>query len=138
MGDAELITRIKKSLSKITVPVADVPSDASLLTGYCKIEGESEPLNFVIKAKDGYSTIYMIAPYSAEAFKNENFYQELAAVNLRLAKGHFNADAGTMRLIYKWVLPAVHFEGNCDELVKEFIILPAAMIFKYKANFVKS
>ena len=105
--------------------------------GYCHIEGEPSAFNFVVKVASGYSTIYMIAPYGAEAFAANDFYKRMAAVNLVLAKGHFNADMESKRLIYKWVLPAASFAENCDTMTKEFVLLPAAMIIKYRDRFLK-
>ena len=137
MNDNELLTNIKASLQKLSLPIADVPGNNSLITGYCQIQKEQVPFNFVIKGADGYSTIYMIAPYAAEAFNADDIYKKLALINLGLARGHFNADSENKQLIYKWVLPLSAFADDCDKMTKEFVVLPAAMIIKYKDKFLK-
>jgi len=138
MTDIELLTKIKESLQRLSLPIAAMPGERSLLTGYCQIQGEADAFKFIIKVLDGYATIYMIAPYGNKAFDENGFYEALAVVNLALGRGHFNADSSAKTLIYKWVLPAASFVEDCDKATKEFVVLPAAMIIKYKDKFVRS
>ena len=138
MSDIELLKKIKASLQKMSLPIADMAGENSIITGYCKIQGEAVAFNFIIKEFSGYATIYMIAPYGNEALGENDFYEKLAAINLILAKGHFNVDVKSKQLIYKWVLPLSAFADDCDKMTKEFVVLPAAMIIKYKDKFLKS
>ena len=132
MNERNFIAKIKESLEKMAVPITKCAGDDSIIMGYCNIEGEPMVFNFIIRATNNYVTVYMIAPYGADVFGCDDVYKKIADVNLSLAKGHFNADTNSKRLIYKWVLPGIYFEDDCDNKTKEFVVLPAAMIIKYK------
>ena len=131
----DVIVKIGEVLRSIGIPCASPENVKNVLSGVCVIGENPTWYHFMISIADAYLKIIMLAPY-AEEIQHDGidgkFYERLADVNMKVLNGNFNYDSSVKRLMYKWVLPVDSVRLDDKEMVKGLVLLPAAMIIKYK------
>lgn len=130
------LVRVGDALRNMGIPNAFPENINDVISGFCVVGNDNTWYHFAINEANGYFKVVMIAPYLEEALAigELNFLQRLAAVNLKLLNGNFNYDKEAKRLMFKWVLPTAGFDFS-PERIKALVLLPAAMIVKYRDAF---
>lgn len=105
----------------------------NLLTGECRVEGESDAYRLVIKETHDFVAIYMFTRYRANG--SGQMFELLSSINSRLYKGCFVVQPQTKRILFKYLLPVSAFSN--DGFYREMGVLSVAMVCKYSPCFEK-
>lgn len=133
----EIIEVLMLSLTKQGIPCARVPGSKEIFTGVCILEGVHDAYSFVVKVVNGSVALYTMANYVDEVIKKEDRYKRILEVNVKMLRGSFVLDEIHKKLYFKNVWPVSAFDKDTDNLVREFVVLGAAMVKKYMTELSK-
>lgn len=134
---SNIIEFIMGSLTKQGIPCAKVPGSNELLSGICLLNGVEDIYSFVVKVANDSVALYTMAKYVDDVLKKEDCHKRILDVNAKMFRGSFVLDEDHKKLYFKNVWPVSAFHQENDQLVKEFVVLGAAMVKKYRSELIK-
>lgn len=133
----DIIEFLMNSLTKQGIPCAKVPGSSDIFTGVCVLNGIEDAYPFVVKVVNGYVALYAMAKYVDEVLKKEGYHKRILDANVKMLRGGFVLDDINKKLYFKNVWPTSAFDKEDDQQVKEFVVLGAAMVKRYKSELTK-